>query len=212
MSPISTQGQSALLLIALLPLAALGCDEGTSRAAEPSGHDGQHADKHEKHAGDHEGHSGGHESHSGGHEGHSEGPGGVAIPPESLADYGIEVGGLQTGRLADMIEAPAKVKHNVENVAHITPLVKGQIADLRVSLGEEVEPGQTVAMMRSVELGNARADVEQAEAMVEVAESNFDRQEKLKELEIASERAFIEARGRLKEAKAKRDAARARLA
>jgi cobalt-zinc-cadmium efflux system membrane fusion protein len=111
-----------------------------------------------------------------------------------------------------MVEAPAKVKHNVENVAHITPLVKGQIDSLHVSLGDQIERGQTVARMRSVELGNARADVEQAKSSVEVAQSNFDRQKKLEKLEISSERDFIEAKGELKEAEARLQAARARLA
>ncbi|MFB6374668.1 MAG: efflux RND transporter periplasmic adaptor subunit [Bradymonadaceae bacterium] len=173
-----------------------------------------HAKKHDKEAGGHkkegEHKKKGHEGHGGGgHGGH--GPQQVEIPAESLEDYGVTVEKVQMGRLAEMVEATAKVKNDVERVAHISPFVKGQITKLYVSLGDRVEAGQTVARMQSVELGKARAAVQQAQAKLEVAESNFERQKKLKDKGIASERAFIEARGELKTARAELEAARAEL-
>lgn len=160
--------------------------------------------------GGHEGHKEG-EHKEGGHEGHGETPDKVEMTKQAMEDVGVEVSPVEAGSLRDNVKATAVVKHDINRVAHITPMVEGQVTDIRAKLGEEVEAGKTLAVMRSVVLGQARSAVNEAEAALEVARQNFERQKKLVDKGIASERSFIEARGALKQAEARYDAARSGL-
>ncbi len=135
----------------------------------------------------------------------------VRLSPEARERIEVRVESYQTGRLDSAIEAPARVRHDVDRVTHLSPLVDGQVTDVRASLGDEVEADQVVAVMRSAELGDARAAVGEAEATFEVAEKGFERHRRLRDRGIVSEREFLEARGRLEEARASLEAARSRL-
>lgn len=200
-------------------LAAYGCEDS------PEAHESSKHEKHQGHAeGEHgEGHHEGHEEgeHEGGHEGHGKGsddghgnhemPDKIKLSQEAIERSGIEVAEVDTGTLRDNVKATAVVKHDVNRVAHIAPLVEGQISNVRASLGDDVADGETLAVMRSVELGEARSAVNEARASLDVAEQNFQRYKKLSKKGIASERSFIEAKGELKKAKARHQAAQSRL-
>jgi cobalt-zinc-cadmium efflux system membrane fusion protein len=154
--------------------------------------------------------------HEESHEGHQapegpEGPRVVEFTAEAIAQAGIEVASVGVGNLRDTVQATATVEHDVNRVAHIAPMVEGQISSIRAQLGDEVTAGQTLAVMRSVVLGEARAAINEARASLEVAQQNFNRQNKLFDMGIAAERSFIEARGALGQAEARYDAARSRL-
>jgi len=90
-------------------------------------------------------------------------------------------------------------------------MVPGQIDEVRVSLGDSVEVNQVLATMRSVALGEARSSVANARAAVEVARSNFVRQEELKREGIGSQRAYLEAQGVLRGTESDLAAANERL-
>lgn len=193
MSTQTTIYRRLVVCVLVAIFAAVGCDEASS----------QHDENQDE---------GGHEEH-GEHEGHDEAstPGEIALEPEAIEQAGIEVGAVETGSLRDNARVTATVEHDINRVAHIAPLAEGQIADVRATLGEEVESGQILAVMRSVELGEARAAVHEAKAALDVARQNFERQEKLVDKGIAAERSFVEARGQLKTAQARYDAARSKL-
>ena len=62
-------------------------------------------------------------------------------------------------------------------------------------------------MIRSVALGEARAQAARARANVEVAQANFRRQEELRREGIGAERQFLEAQAELRRAQAEQSAA-----
>ena len=66
-------------------------------------------------------------------------------------------------------------------------------------------------MFRSVELGLARAELARASAVRETAETDLERQQRLRDEGIGSERSLLEAQRAYDEADAARDAARARI-
>jgi cobalt-zinc-cadmium efflux system membrane fusion protein len=123
----------------------------------------------------------------------------------------IRTEAVETGRLESSVEAPAKVRFNPDRRSHVSPLVAGQVSQMRVSVGDRVSAGDVVAVMRSPELGDARAAVTEAKVAVEVAEDDVERSRELREKVIISEREFIEAKGTLDQAKARLKAARSRL-
>lgn len=135
----------------------------------------------------------------------------VTLSADALARTEIRTVEMSRGNLKDTAFAPATVKHDVARVAHITPLAQGQIVELHATLGDEVEAGQALAVIRSVALGEARAVLSETKASREVARANFQRQKKLRREGIASEREFLEAKGALRKADARYQSAVAKL-
>jgi len=158
---------------------------------------------------DHETAHGAHGDHDD-HDDH-ERDGMVQISKIGLERSGIRTEPVRAEQLIGGIDAPAEVQLNPNRTAHVTPMVAGQLGDVRVSLGDTVEANQVLATMRSVALGEARSSVANARADVEVARANFVRQEELKREGIGSQRAYLEAQGALRGAESDLAAANERL-
>lgn len=212
-----------VLFVAALSVVGASCAPATDESA---GHDDDHAGHddqgdHEAHADhdDHEGHEAhaGHDDHAGheahdDHEGHEEEEEGtVSLTPEAAERSGIRVSTATAGSLQSALTIPAEVQLNPDGVAHISPLVDGQLLRVDVALGDRVEPEQTLGELRSVELGQARADLSRATSMRDVARQTRDRQRQLREEGINSQRSLVEAELMYEQADAERDAARSRL-
>ncbi len=135
----------------------------------------------------------------------------MKIAPAAVERNGIRVAPVANERLAGGVVAPAEVQLNPDRTAHITPVVPGQVAEARAALGDRVERGQVLAVLRSVEIGEARSALARARAKLEVARSASRRQEELRRESIGSERAFLEAQGALREAEAESASAVERL-
>ena len=186
------------LAAALFVLAAGACrGEPSAAAPSPQTHGGEEHDGEDHDGKDHDG------------EGHDDDI--VRLSATAVERAGIRVEPATRAVIGTTIDVPAEVQLNPDRVAHVTPLTSGQLREVRVTLGDQVTRGQPLAVLRSVELGRARAEYRRARAMLEVAESNFERQKRLRDEGIASQRAYLEALFRRSEARAERDAALARL-
>ncbi len=207
-------GATAGALIALLAATVVvtlwieraGSPYAEARAAEHGEHgEGEHAeDPHDEHGEDEHG--------EGKHDEHGEDDARVLV----LAESAVELAEIKTavaarGKISLGTDVPAEVQLNPERVAHVASLVSGQLRNVEVSLGDSVKAGQKLAIVRSVEFGEARAALPKAQAAYEVAKSNYERQEKLRSEGIASDRAYLDAKAELSQARALRDAARAGL-
>ncbi len=135
----------------------------------------------------------------------------VRISALGLERSEIRTEPVRLEQLIGGIDAPAEVELNPNRTAHVTPMVSGQIAEVRVSLGDSVEANQPLATMRSVALGEARSSVSNYRAAVELARANFRRQEELKREGIGAERSYLEAQGELRSAESGLAAASERL-
>lgn len=196
------------MCVSTLVLGAIACDSNRNASAREEGDGHGHA---EAPAADHEGEApeGSHHDHAeGGHDEHEES---VRLSPEAIERSQIVVGGVSTERLVGGIRVPAEVTLNPDRTAHITPLVAGRIDEVNASLGDHVKKGQILAKLRSVSLGEARSQVAQARASVEVARASFLRQETLQKEGIGSRRAFLEAQGEYLKAQAELTAAKERV-
>lgn len=131
----------------------------------------------------------------------------VRISPQAIARMGIEVATVDAVSAVGAIEVPAEIHADPDLQAHVSPMVSGQIAQVHVSIGDRVEAGQTIAVVRSVALGEARAQAARARANVDVAEANFRRQEELRKEGIGAERQYLEAQAELRRAQAEQSAA-----
>ncbi|GAB4530208.1 MAG: efflux RND transporter periplasmic adaptor subunit [Haliangiales bacterium] len=197
---------AALVAILLAPFAASGCsdqhDASHAQHTSPHRHGEVHGDEHSDEHGD---------KHSDGHgDKHRDEHGArrvVRVSQAAIERSGIRVAEVLAVPAAGGIEVPAEIQAEPDRLAHVSSVVSGQIARVSAAVGDRVKPGQTLAVIRSVALGQARAQAARARADIEVAQSNFRRQQELKREGIGAERHFLEAQAALRRAQAEQSAA-----
>ena len=135
----------------------------------------------------------------------------VHLTDAALNGTGLQLQEVRRGAIAVQLDVSAEIQFNPDRVAHVSSLVSGQIQSVEAAVGDPVEVGQTLVELNSVELGQARAELSRARALLDVASQNRDRQERLRAEGISSERSLLEAQLLYEEAEAERGAARSRL-
>ncbi len=135
----------------------------------------------------------------------------VVLSASAIERAGIRVAEITSSVAVSGISGPAEVQLNPDRVAHVSPIVAGQLREVRAALGDPVESGQVLATLRSIDLGQARAADSRARALLSVTRASYERQRQLRQEGISSERALLEAQYSMREAEAERNAARARL-
>lgn len=131
----------------------------------------------------------------------------VRLSKAALLKGTITLGKASAGTLQDALEIPAEVQIPPDHVAHVSPLVDGQLRDVRVALGARVKANQPLATLRSVALGRARAELSRTTAMRDLTKLTLERQEKLRDEGISSERSYLDAKASYDQASAERNAA-----
>jgi len=172
---------AGMLLVILLGIGVLAC--GVIRAQSEE-HD------HETHA-DHEGHKAeGHAKHDdhddhAGHEGHAHAaandheerkqPQRIPVTQEQVARLGIRTTRAMKGMVRREIRVPGEIKVNSDRVAHVVPRAAGVVRDVRKTLGDRVQAGETLAWIESDELAEAKLDFYAKEAEVGCCEIKLPR-------------------------------------
>lgn len=135
----------------------------------------------------------------------------VRLSSAAIERAGIQTGIVRPGTLADGLRLTAEVTFNPDQVAHVSPLVEGQLVEVSARIGQSIDVDADLATLRSVELGAARAELARASAMLDVAGQTTERQQRLRDEGINSERSLLDAQLAEAQARAERDAARSWL-
>jgi cobalt-zinc-cadmium efflux system membrane fusion protein len=114
------------------------------------------------------------------------------VLPDSLART-IKIDSVTNSRVVNAITLTGKVTFNEDNVAKIYPLVSGTLSDIKVMLGDYVQQGQTLAMIRSGEMAGYSNDLVAAETNVSVARKNLEATKDMYKSGLASGRDSIAA-------------------
>ena len=136
--------------------------------------------------------------------------GSIDIPPGSPLRQQLVIRSVELQDVAQTLDFPAVVEADPATTAKLSPPLAGRIIELRVALGDHVQKGQVVAVLKSADLAQAYNDYDKARSAVALARRTLDRQRSLtairagatKDLEAAQD-AFTEA-----EAESRRAAAR----
>lgn len=191
-------------------------DEHGHEAGTPKARSTEARALHEGHD-EHEGHDHGEEE-----EEHSDE---VTLSPEAIRLYNIRTEKAERRTLIGATTVPARVSYNTEAMAHIGTQVQGRVQEIAVRLGDHVERGQLLLVIDSPALGTAQSDflqqdaavdaaavnVEAAEAMLEVAQTAFERAETLRASNGISTTEYLQRQGALREAEANVRRAQAEL-
>ncbi len=135
----------------------------------------------------------------------------IKLSDAEIRAAGIKVEEAQEREHAGAIEATGTVKPNRTRLAHVTPRVAGRVVRVLASQGDTVRAGQGLAVLDSIELGEAHSAYAQATSEVELARANFERAEKLRADEIIPHKDFLQARAELTKAEITQRTARHKL-
>lgn len=93
-----------------------------------------------------------------------------------------------------------KITYNEDNVAKVFPLVSGQVTDVKVSLGDYVERGKVLAVIRSSDMANYYDEFKSSQAELAVAKKNLEVTTSMKNSGISSEKDYLIAQNDYKKA------------
>lgn len=142
-------------------------------------------------------------------EGHSEGR--IELTAAALHTIPLKTAVVQRRGLAQEIRATAVIKPNDNRLARVSPRIPGKAVEVKAVLGDVVEPGQTLALLDSLELGEKKSAFLQARTNLDVARRNYEREERLFQQHISAEKEYLEAKGEFERSQAAYQAAREAL-
>lgn len=147
---------------------------------------GDHSDHNDQ--GGHGDHEAGHDDHGdhGGEDGHEEhGDGTAQLSSAQLKSADIRVESLRLKKVANSLSAPGEVLFNAYQSKKVTPRISAQVIKRHKRLGDEVEKGQVLVSLSSVDMAQAQGDLI-------VADREWQRVKKLGK-NVVSERRYVEA-------------------
>ncbi len=126
----------------------------------------------------------------------------LALSAEEAQTAGIKVQKLEPQEKAEQVVVTATIQANQDKLAHVGPRVPGRVVKVNASLGDRVKPGQALAMLDSVDLGEARSSYLQAASEAALAQANFERAQRLNADNIIPEKDYLRARAEHEKARA----------
>lgn len=119
----------------------------------------------------------------------------LTVSSEALAGTTFQTSMVTRQPFKDEIQATGTIKPNEYRLTHVTPRIGGRAVEVLVELGDSVKKGQSLALLDSIELGQKKSQFLQARTSREVDTRNYEREKRLFEQHISSEKEFLEAKG-----------------
>jgi cobalt-zinc-cadmium efflux system membrane fusion protein len=136
----------------------------------------------------------------------------IRLSPEQIEAAKIGVAKAGPGVIKRQITAPAAVKPDPDHIARVAAKVSGVVAEMRKKLGDEASKNETVAIIDSREVADAKSEYLAAQTNYELQSQLFQREKGLFEKKITAEQLFLKAKAAFTEAKLRLDLARGKLA
>ena len=119
----------------------------------------------------------------------------LTLTPEEQKDAGIQLQIAAEAEAAVTVSLNGALLPNQERIANVLPRVSGRIVSALVPVGAAVRAGQTLAVLESIELGEAQGSLRQARSDANVAEAALERAQKLAAEDIIAQKDLQRARG-----------------
>ena len=134
----------------------------------------------------------------------------VHLDAEAMALSGIVLG-VAEHVSAGGLRVTGAITYDQNQVSHVGPKTEGRVTELQAELGARVVEGEVLAHLESPEVGTTRAELTEANALLEIARENFERESRLEAQGISSRREVLEAEAELRRVEARRRSAEERL-
>lgn len=101
-------------------------------------------------------------------------PAEVALTPEAVTKYGIQVQEAKLQVLTPTFVAPGEVAFNAERMSYVGTPIAGRVAELKARVGEEVKKGDVLIVLHSDDFAAAQSDYLQKQTAAVVAAPTAD--------------------------------------
>lgn len=135
----------------------------------------------------------------------------LTLTAEEAQKAGIKLQKLELQERSEQLIVTATIQPNQDKLAHVGPRVPGRVVKVNANLGDKVKPGQTLAMLDSIELGEARSSYVQAASEAAVTQAGFERAQRLHADNIIPEKDYLRARAEHEKSRASLHAASDKL-
>jgi cobalt-zinc-cadmium efflux system membrane fusion protein len=123
----------------------------------------------------------------------------IRLTEAQRKEFGIEIATAGSGPLKVQVELPGEIVPNADRVAHVVPRVPGVVREVRKVLGDHVRKGEVLLVLDSKELADNKAAFLSAREKLEIAQSNYSREEDLWKKKISPTQDYLQARQALTE-------------
>jgi membrane fusion protein, heavy metal efflux system len=132
-------------------------------------------------------------------------PGTEYVSPDSK---GIQTQAARVSTIPEYLDLPAHIEADPTRVVHVFAPAGGRIVEMKVRPWDQVEKGQTLAMLESSDLARAVADYHKAVADGQVKQKALVRAQDLLDHKAISEKDYEQAQGDAQQSQAEVEAAR----
>ncbi|MFA7267699.1 MAG: efflux RND transporter periplasmic adaptor subunit [Sterolibacterium sp.] len=126
----------------------------------------------------------------------------LKLTPEAIQTAGIKIDELAEQEISEQLMLTATIQPNQDRITHVAARVPGRIVKVHVKLGDQVKAGQTLALLDSLEVGEAYSTYLQAKTQLAVAKADFERAEKLHGDQIIAQKDHLRAHAEYDKTKA----------
>lgn len=123
------------------------------------------------------------------------------VLPDSVAKN-LDIEPVVDSRIVKSINLTGKVDFDEDHVIKVFPMVSGIAQDVKVILGDYVQAGQTLAVLRSSEMAGYSTDLITAETNVKVAKEGLDAAADMYKSGLLSSKDYLTAQSTYEQAKA----------
>ena len=126
----------------------------------------------------------------------------VKLSDQELQNGGVKSEEVKLRVVAGTVVLTATIHANQDRLVHLAPRVPAKMVKVSANLGDKVKAGQTLALLDSIELGEAHSAYQQARSQFDLTNSELQRAQKLKAEDIIPDKEFFRTRSEYEKAKA----------
>lgn len=141
------------------------------------------------------------------------GPGEIKLTDAQKVAGGIEIIQALRRSMPILVRTTGTVEANADRLAHVGSLVEGVVESVaeKGHLGVHVKPGDTLAVLHSVSMGEAQTGFLKSTELLNLAEKNYRREKSLFERKVTSGKEVLQAESEREQAGIEQQMAEARL-
>ncbi len=124
----------------------------------------------------------------------------VKLSAESIKQIKLETETVSLKPFTGYLTIPAKVITNQDNEAQIGSLVQGRVHKVFVKVGDFVKAGEVLMTVEGLDVGEIKAGFLIAKAVLDYTKANYERQKKLFDEKIGSQKALLESQAEYEKA------------
>ncbi len=123
----------------------------------------------------------------------------VKLTDEQLKEFNIILDTVKSGEINIEKRVTGEIVFNENNITHIVPIISGRVKKVYKNLGENIKKGEALVLIQSRELAELKSEYLALKEKKKLLKSNYEREKRLRDKKINSEKAYLTAKNELYE-------------